>query len=604
MPGSHLFNLGLFQKNFGGNNRIAGVSINLGSTKGRGSSTRMFNYCNQHSANPSECINQFINVAPPPPTPTILVYNTSQGPSFDWSGVTFTLNTSLSNYSYTAITNAIPATQLPQARTNLIGVTIPASVTTIGQNAFKGCSALTSVTIPASVTSIGQSVFQDCFGLTSINVDTDNTSYSSVDGVLFNKLQTTLVEFPPGKSTSYTIPNSVTTIGTNAFINVNGLTSVTIGSSVTIIGTNAFESCNNLSSVTFAPTSTLISIGHQAFRTCPALTSITLPISVTTIGTNSFQNCSGLTSIIIPNLVTSIGSNAFNSCSGLTSIIIPNSVTTIGSNAFTSSGLSTVYISNATASALGPWTSPGTVSSPDFYGAPNTVTLTPPDTTILEYNTSQVSPFTWGSVTFTINTNLPNFSYTAITTSIPSSTVPDYANLISVIFGNNVTTIGSAVFDSCTNLTSVTLPTNLSFTSISDFVFINCSGLTSITIPNSVTIINDSAFEGCSSLSSFIIPNSVTPIGIGVFDSCTGLTSVTIGTSVTSIGSNAFQNCSSLTSITIPNSVTFIDTNAFIISGLSTVHIASTPKTISTIVFTAGTTVSFFGKANVSIVYP
>lgn len=69
MPGSHLFNLGLFQKNFGGNHRIAGVSINLGSTKGRGSSTRMFNYCNQHSENPSECINQFINVAPPVETP-------------------------------------------------------------------------------------------------------------------------------------------------------------------------------------------------------------------------------------------------------------------------------------------------------------------------------------------------------------------------------------------------------------------------------------------------------------------------------------------------------------------------------------------------------
>ena len=69
MPGSHLFNLGLFQKKFGGNNRIAGVSINLGNTKGRGSSTRMFNYCNQHSANSSECINQFINVAPSVETP-------------------------------------------------------------------------------------------------------------------------------------------------------------------------------------------------------------------------------------------------------------------------------------------------------------------------------------------------------------------------------------------------------------------------------------------------------------------------------------------------------------------------------------------------------
>ncbi len=111
MPGSHLFNLGLFQKNFGGNNKIAGVSINLGSTKGRGSSTRMFNYCTQHSANPSGCINQFINIAPAipvtpatPPNTTILVYSVTQGSSFVWSGVTFTLDTSLPNFSYTAVT--------------------------------------------------------------------------------------------------------------------------------------------------------------------------------------------------------------------------------------------------------------------------------------------------------------------------------------------------------------------------------------------------------------------------------------------------------------------------------------------------------------------
>jgi hypothetical protein len=331
------------------------------------------------------------NVAPPPPppTPTILVYNTYQGPSFDWSGVTFTLNTSLPNFSYTAITNAIPATQLPQDRPNLIGVTFGNSVTTIGQSAFANCSGLTAVTIPASVTSIGQDAFQSCTGLTSINVDTGNTSYSSVDGVLFNKLQTTLVEFPPGKSTSYTIPNSVTTIGTNAFINVNGLTSVTIGSSVTSIGTNGFQSCNNLSTVTFISNSTLISIGHQAFQTCPALISITLPVSVKTIGTNSFENSSSLTSIIIPNSVTSIGANAFTS-SGLTTVTIGNSVTSIGANAFQScSGLVTVYISNERAVALGTalgftWGStvaPGTpIPSPEFYNAPNAVNfiLPPP----------------------------------------------------------------------------------------------------------------------------------------------------------------------------------------------------------------------------------
>ena len=102
MPGSHLFNLGLFQKKFGGNNRIAGVSINLGSTKGRGSSTRMFNYCNQHSANSSECINQFINVAPTPtPTPTISVSYT--GASIFYSNpYTGTSN----GYTYLKFTNS------------------------------------------------------------------------------------------------------------------------------------------------------------------------------------------------------------------------------------------------------------------------------------------------------------------------------------------------------------------------------------------------------------------------------------------------------------------------------------------------------------------
>jgi hypothetical protein len=98
MPGSHLFNLGLFQKNFGGNNRIAGVSINLGSTKGRGSSTRMFNYCKTHSANPSECIDQFINIAP---LPNISVSYTGAS-SFNSNPYTGTSN----GYTYLKFTNS------------------------------------------------------------------------------------------------------------------------------------------------------------------------------------------------------------------------------------------------------------------------------------------------------------------------------------------------------------------------------------------------------------------------------------------------------------------------------------------------------------------
>ena len=357
MPG---FNLGFNQRNFNGTKATSTAAVNMGAMRGKASTSRMLNFCKTHSTNPSGCINQFVNIAPPPPpppppppTPTILVYSASQGPSFVWSGVTFTLDTSLPQFSYTAITSSIPATQLPQARTVLTGVTIGNSVTSIGNNAFQSCTNLASViignsvtsigisafqactilastvTIPASVTSIGISAFQGCFGLTSINVDTSNTSYSSIDGVLFNKAGTTLVEFPPGKSTSYIIPNLVTSIGTNAFIDVNGLTSVTIPDSVTTIGTNAFQSCNFLSTVSITVNSALTSIGDQAFRTCPDLTSILIPPLVTSIGISAFQGCSKFTSIVIPALVTTIGANAFTSCTLLTTVYIGQTPQTI-----------------------------------------------------------------------------------------------------------------------------------------------------------------------------------------------------------------------------------------------------------------------------------
>ena len=153
-------------------------------------------------------------------------------------------------------------------------VTLPDGLTSIGDNAFDGCSSLTSITIPNSVTSIGRYAFEYCFSLTSV-----------------------------------TIPNSVTSIGNGAFEYCHGLTSITIPNSVT-------------------------SIGYWAFSSCSGLTSITIPNSVTEIGGWAFSWCSSLTSVTIPNSVTSIGGSAFAYCSSLTSVTLGKNLTSIGEEAF------------------------------------------------------------------------------------------------------------------------------------------------------------------------------------------------------------------------------------------------------------------------------
>jgi hypothetical protein len=131
--------------------------------------------------------------------------------------------------------------QYPIGKT-VVSFTIPDSVTTIGVYAFSGCSGLTgALTIGNSVTTIGVYAFSGCSGLTAINVDTANTAYSSIDGVLYNKAKTELIQYPIGKTVvSFTIPDSVTTIGYQAFYGCSGLTSVTFKGTITSDGLDAY----------------------------------------------------------------------------------------------------------------------------------------------------------------------------------------------------------------------------------------------------------------------------------------------------------------------------------------------------------------------------
>ncbi|HVM46770.1 MAG TPA: leucine-rich repeat domain-containing protein [Candidatus Acidoferrum sp.] len=135
--------------------------------------------------------------------------------------------------------------------TKLANVTVPGPTTNVGSYAFYGCTALTGATIGKAVTSIGDRVFWGCTSLTAITVDINNTAYSSLGGVLFNKSQTQLVEYPPGLAGSYTVPGNVTTIDTNAFNACLGLTSITLSNKVTNLKDGAFGSCSNLTALYF-----------------------------------------------------------------------------------------------------------------------------------------------------------------------------------------------------------------------------------------------------------------------------------------------------------------------------------------------------------------
>ena len=370
-------------------------------------------------------------------------------------------------------------------------LTIPNSVTYIGESAFSGCSGLTgTLTISNSVTSISESAFRNCSGLTG-----DLTIPNSVTSIGENAFTSC------SGLTSITIPNSVTSIEQYAFSGCSGVTSLTIGNAVTSIGRGAFSGCSGLLTVNFNATN-CTSMGHyyddyygddyypvfqgcsalatlnigenvtnipdDAFHGCGGLTSVTLPESIASIGAGAFYNC-GMTSVTIPNSVTSIGGGAFYGCSGLTSVTIGNSVTSIGDYAFAyCSGLTSVTIGESITS----------IGLDAFYTCPITV---------VNYTGSIAQ---WCGISF--GSDYSNPLHNAANLYINNSLVTD------LVIPNTVTEIKAYAFQGATCLTSVTIPESV--TSIGRYAFWNCSGLTDIyanptTPPTIVATSNYSTFN-------------------------------------------------------------------------------------------------------------
>jgi len=315
-------------------------------------------------------------------------------------------------------------------------VTIPSSVTSIGDQAFSGCSRLTSVTVPDGVTRIEWRVFYGCSRLTSVTISSGVTSIG--DQAFYGCSGLARV----------TIPSGVTSIGDQAFYGCSGLARVTIPSSVTSIGAQAFYGCSGLGygvvivdgcvltvngtcqSAVEIPQGTRL-IADFVFSNRSGLTRVAIPSSVMSFGNNAFSDCSGLASVTISEGVPSIGNFAFYGCRGLTSVTIPSSVTSIGERAF--SGCS---------------------------GLGDGVVIV--DGCVL-----------------TVNGNCQNVvEIPQGTRLIADDAFSGCSGLTSVTIPSSVTSIGARAFYRCSGLTRVTIP--LGVTSIGRFAFVDCWQLASV----------------------------------------------------------------------------------------------------------------------------
>lgn len=525
-------------------------------------------------------------------------------------------------------------------------ITIPESVTRIGNMAFRGTS-ITSITIPNSVYALGERAFEECYDLTSVTLSNSMTMIS--DETFLNCISLT----------SVTIPNSVTQIFNKAFYNCNNLTSITLPEYIWNISSEAFCGCEKLTSITIPKYVSYL--GINIFSACPNLTSLTvesgnryydsrnncnaiietatntliegckntvIPNSVKSIGDHAFQYCTGLASVVISNSVTTIGEEAFASCWELVLVTIPSSVTTFKEKTF--------YNINAYHQLNVINLSKTPQQIPDYlYTNCGTLHVLPGcktayenaegwrNFTVIEDAELPVEVITVSTLIDNINTPERDFYIAAARSAYDALTKEQQAliNNYSILYDaeNPHEEFEAEIDGLCYWLDKtakeaevitrpqrysgdVVIPATVTFegtdynvVKIDPYAFMGSSVITSVTIPNSVTSIDASTFEFCTGLTSITIPNSVTSIGNCAFSYCTSLASITLPNSVTSIGYKAFQDCTSLASITLPNSLESIEYQTF--SECSNLTSVTIPTSVTKIDYYA-----FYGCNNLTSV--
>ena len=520
------------------------------------------------------------------------------------------------------------------ACSNLTSITLPNSITSIGNSAFGQCQRLAYIQFSARLTSIGDGVFEYCNSLTSITIPATvihigdgafpSLSLASIVVELGNQTYDSrnncnaIIETATNKlifgCKNTIIPNSVTTIGYNAFFGCAGLTTINFPHSVTNIEFQAFRNCTGLTSL-FIPNS-VTNIAEGAFSTIPAVTSIVvesgnprydsrnncnaiiesasrrlingctntiIPDSITCIGEHAFEGCSELTTISIPNTVTCFEFEAFRGCSGLTSITIPNSVTTLNPNVFVGCGLTSIIIPRSV-------TYIGSDAFTDCNSLDSVIFINPIPPTIQCTSSFSGTQYYFyvpcGSVSTYIAALNRDMCYGYEALTIDASRVvetlgfPYVYNIVSAD-----TSLGNVVITqepTCANPTMVILATaneNHTFLRWSDG---NTNNPRSIVVTQDTSFVAE--FERCyiaegtcgAQLTWKLYCDSVLEISgtgpmadwnsdtaIPWYSYRSAIISVVVDSGVTTIGRNAFSGCEEILSLVIPNGVTSIGDWAF-----------------------------------------
>lgn len=351
-----------------------------------------------------------------------------------------------------------------QPRTDITELTIGEGITAYNKlSTGSDIPNLEKLTIGNDLVTIGEGAFNNVFSDSLTVIFGDESNLKTIGNGAFGFTDLTTI----------TLPDSVETIGDNAFSNCDKLTSVTLGSGLKSIGNYAFNYCSALSSINIPEGVTFL--GNSAFNNCTSLESINIPGSVNTIGNSAFWHCTALEELTINSGVETIDVSAFNNCTSLTSVSIPGSVKTIGNSAFNGcTSLETLSLGSGVE--------------------------------------------TIGSSAFQNCAKLKDFTLPSGLKSIGDSAFNGCAALTKVDMPDSVTYLGAGAYQNCTGLTSVTLSEKLS--EMNNSVFAGCTGLTTVTLPDLVNNIGNYLFQGCSKLASVYTGDYIQFVGSSNFDGC------------------------------------------------------------------------------------